>query len=642
VICNFPIPHPGEILHSVFARYNDRMHYRAVRAASRDLFGYEKLVRPIFPNGLENLVANLPPKPNYTVTSLINDHTLLPFYELFLPRGRVSLIRNAMATDDETPISTLLGLRNRILPTKCNCFCPCCIKDDREQFGECYWHRVHQLPGVEVCPSHNVYLQYCTLYANEATHAYEYVSAEKAISRLKNDPIGIKNSQYNDFLKIACDALWLLQNHDVTVDLSSVQKRLLILLAEKGFATYRGNLYTNKLLQSFRQFYPTNFLEQLHCELYETTHRNWLANLPHGKENVYGPTRHLLLIYFLGYRIETFLNLPIDQKPFGDGPWPCLNPVCNNYYKRCIQECEVIYLPAYGRYPRGRFSCECGFTYSRIGPDHTEKDQFRASKFKLYGPLWEQKLREIWKDPTINISQAAHILGVGQKVFKDQAKKFGLIVIRSLRRDVPVQKVEDSRTYVVRITDPVLLEKNRTIWLAEQVKTANISVKELKSKVPKIHRWLYSHDREWLLSNSPKPFRQGTSGPKPLQVLDQRDTQFATEVRSSALSIIHTHGSPTRLTKASISNSINQKSMILRNLDRLPLTAQTLTEFSETPEMFAIRRVQWLVGCYQQEGVCPTRGQFLSRGNLRSVQARWVSVKNAIDDALRHLNTIMA
>lgn len=37
-------------------------------------------------------------------------------------------------------------------------YCPACAANDREQYGEAYWHRIHQLIGIQVCPVHRCYL----------------------------------------------------------------------------------------------------------------------------------------------------------------------------------------------------------------------------------------------------------------------------------------------------------------------------------------------------------------------------------------------------------------------------------------------------------------------------------------------------
>jgi hypothetical protein len=38
-------------------------------------------------------------------------------------------------------------------------FCPLCTEEDEKQFGDRYWHRLHQVPGVEACPIHAVFLE---------------------------------------------------------------------------------------------------------------------------------------------------------------------------------------------------------------------------------------------------------------------------------------------------------------------------------------------------------------------------------------------------------------------------------------------------------------------------------------------------
>jgi hypothetical protein len=48
-----------------------------------------------------------------------------------------------------------------------------------------------------------------------------------------------------------------------------------------------------------------------------------------------------LLIQFLGYTAEEFFQLPNSPpdefKPFGEKPWPCLNPVCKRFQQPGIE-----------------------------------------------------------------------------------------------------------------------------------------------------------------------------------------------------------------------------------------------------------------------------------------------------------------
>jgi len=45
--------------------------------------------------------------------------------------------------------------------TECDAFfryCPACAVLDREKFGEAYWHRIHQITGINVCAIHGCLL----------------------------------------------------------------------------------------------------------------------------------------------------------------------------------------------------------------------------------------------------------------------------------------------------------------------------------------------------------------------------------------------------------------------------------------------------------------------------------------------------
>lgn len=38
-------------------------------------------------------------------------------------------------------------------------FCPECAKEDREKYGETFWHRAHQIQRIRVCPKHRCFLE---------------------------------------------------------------------------------------------------------------------------------------------------------------------------------------------------------------------------------------------------------------------------------------------------------------------------------------------------------------------------------------------------------------------------------------------------------------------------------------------------
>src|SRR5713101_341244 len=179
----FPDPYPGEIFYSFCARLCERAGYSKHRIAMRDLFGCEAVVASVaFPSHLDDLVARLPPGSVYTSDYLLVKHTLLPFYSPFLPLERVSRLRQDMCGRKGPAIHMRSGvMASRVPLPRWLRFCPQCVAEDRNRFGECYWHRVHQISGVELCPFHEVSLQESNAHATNKRTRHEYVSAERSI-----------------------------------------------------------------------------------------------------------------------------------------------------------------------------------------------------------------------------------------------------------------------------------------------------------------------------------------------------------------------------------------------------------------------------------------------------------------------------
>jgi hypothetical protein len=116
---------------------------------------------------------------------------------------------------------------------------------------------------------------------------------------------------------------------------------------------------------------------------------------------------------------------------------------------------------------------------------------------------------------------------------------------------------------------------------------------------------------------------------------ESRDTELAESIKLVAANLYSKVGKPTQITTAAIARALIQK-----HLDKLPLTAKILADLVETRETFAVRRIQWVVECYRQEGICPQRWQLVRRAGLRPEVELLPSVQNAINEALDVLKQI--
>jgi hypothetical protein len=157
----FPTLHPDELLYSGCARYFERGNFASVKSALFDLFGAATAGAIVdLPCRLSEFEAALPKGHGYKAERLIDKHTLAPLFCAFLPPERARRIRHDMLGNNGPALHRRIGLTANRVPFRDRLrFCPLCAREDIDHFVKPYWHRLHQLPGVEICPRHEVFLE---------------------------------------------------------------------------------------------------------------------------------------------------------------------------------------------------------------------------------------------------------------------------------------------------------------------------------------------------------------------------------------------------------------------------------------------------------------------------------------------------
>lgn len=631
----FPDPHPDELFYSLCARFSERMQYTTLRQVVEELFGDGQVIATVaFPSHLDELIDHLPPGSGYTPASLISDHTLLPFFGPFLPSKRLMRLHADMQGKHGPSLHMRAGVMASTVPLPSVLrYCPLCVEEDRTRFGETYWHRLFQVPGVLVCPSHQVWLEDSTVEIQHRQTRYTFVSAEQALQVLPPPRLVQESPTGQLLLALARDAVWLLQTHNPAPGLDVLHQRYLQELFEKRLATHHGRISMTALQEQFLSCYPHKVLQGLHCDFAPQRSDHWLARLVRKPKGAHHPLRHLLLMHFLGYSVADFFSFSAARQPFGERPWPCLNPVCRLYRKPAITSCQIVYPPSMGGHPTGFFTCACGFVYARSGPDTTPEDRSRRGKIIQFGLLWEETLRRLWHDPSFSVNAIARRLGVDPLTVKRSAVRLGLSFIRRHEEAlIQLKPVEPSHipTGEITLIDPA---SQREAWLAAMQAHPEWGTRALRGLLPGLYAWLYRHDRKWLQAHLPVR-RQVRC--KPRINWARRDKQFAEKVRNAAVVLKNTDLHPIRITVASIGRTIRQLALIQQHLDKLPLTAGAIAEVIETREDFALRRVQWATMTFLKRGYAPERWEFIQLAGLARV-ATWATVDQAIQSALHTL-----
>jgi hypothetical protein len=642
---HFPDPYPDEILYSVWARYGALVNYPSEADALEELFGKRQVGPSVdLPGHLQFFVRNLPHGHGYTLDFFLFHHTLLPLYCPFWSGQRLAQIQEHMMKGDKS-VHVDAGIANAggVLSPLWLRYCPLCAKAERAQWGECYWHRLHQAPGVAICPLHHLFLEESTIRARSALREGRLFPAERAIHPVEYR--SATSSPYFPFLmNLACDAQYLLEHRFAALDPHFLYHQYGALLAQRGFTTPGGRVRFRDFLRAFTDYYSEAFLATLHCtvKLQGPLDSEWLARItrlhPEGQGKfVCHPLYHLLAIRFLGSTLEAFLQqeFPVPH-PFGEGPWPCLNPVCEHYLERTIATYHLGETRVKGQ-AVGIFSCCCGYTYSRIGPDASPEDAFRKGRTRVYGSVWDKKLRTLWFNGTIRQKDIARLFRVNRYTINRQARRLNLPVPRWNARP----KVGGRRPK----RKPKGLSRYRSAWLALIKEGSEESWMRLREKAHGVYSWLHRHDREWLDAHSPRKKRADEQKPlthskqQPVfnsKVPKRDDARMAEAIKTQADTLLQTPGFPKRMSKARILREILQ-ARYLPPPKAIPFTTQTLQKVIETQEAFALRRIQWVLQQYLEEGVCPTRQQFIARAHFTKI-LRIQAVQRSLDEALERLS----
>jgi hypothetical protein len=554
------------------------------------------------PGRLGYFAGALPPGHGLTVDRIVEKYTLFPVYRPFLPPQRAQRVRDLMERAAVPQLKMAAGSSGtRVRRPACLRFCAACVEEDVSDFRGPYWHRVHQLPGVVVCPTHHVFLEDSSPRVRFRDNNFDYVSAERAIHTAAPRPVDQFDPTHRAFFNIARDAAWLLGQRGLCSSFTALRQRYVHAFFERGYCAYSGMVDRAKLTKRLRDHYGPDFLRLLRCELSEETDSNWASVFIKdlSKNKVHHPLQHLLLIHFLGFTAQSFFNMLAEYKPFGEGPRPCLNPVCDDYKKPTITAHALTFsYSKRGRRPVGIFGCACGFIYSRTGPDSSEEDKLSYDRVTSHGQTWDDSLRDLWDNSTLFLEEISLRLYGKRRLdykVKIQAERLGLRFPRQIETYRAAREFRRVRTFgppdtsLADISDNgkaagfsvELLERHRAAWLEVVKQNPYVSRTVLRDKFSRIYKWLAQYDGRWLKEHllPPKDHSFDWVG---------LDVRLAKAVREGA-EYIHLYPNPMRVTVYALGRYTDMYDHLRHNLDKLPQTATVLREVLETPGDFRER-----------------------------------------------------
>lgn len=133
----------------------------------------------------------------YSIEDLILNHTMFPQYARFMSADKKEVaLAELKHYCDPREVFTILPRNKGEVWLK---YCPQCVTEDRKAYGETYWHRIHQIRNMMICPIHK-----CKLVNSEVDIRSERIFAFNPAELSEKDTkpkyeynqILIKYSQY--------------------------------------------------------------------------------------------------------------------------------------------------------------------------------------------------------------------------------------------------------------------------------------------------------------------------------------------------------------------------------------------------------------------------------------------------------------
>lgn len=578
----FPTPYPDELLYSLIARFGNIMFPDNPIGLARCLFGNSSLRASIDLNShlkvfLERTNSFLP----YSESQLINAHTLYPYYSCFLNEDEKRKVLNSMLSGSGQGIHTRVGINaSGLKRPRFPKYCAQCYLEDLARISEAFWHRSHQLPGVNVCGIHNVILEIYEPKVNQLGTGYYLAPPD----RLKLDTI--RNNQCDTSLYIAKTSLDILLNQSFDINTINYRDHLISL----GY--YRNSKIDQaSILSRFTSFYEkgtlNNLIPQIGSDL------GWISEIIRRPQHVFNPIRHII---FSKFCFELPLkHFPISS-PFGRGPWTCYNKTSDHYLQNVVQQSDV-HVDRKSKRQIGVFTCKCGMIYTMSYVQNNDGLK-KYIRIKEFGETWGTRLKqEIESEKSLR--EIARILGTDAKTIK-----------------IKSETLFKTKTTVSTVADNLGDQKYQ--WTSAFKKDSSKTIKEARETMPSIYMALYRHANEWLLAFNAS--RRRTQKNQGTLRLDWHECDEAILAKlQDAVSYLNKSGFKGRLTKSLIAKVAGHQSQLMKsNINKLPKSSNYLLQKSESKDDFQKRRIRIAIHELKQIKMPLKRWRVIKQSQLRS------------------------
>lgn len=484
MISYFPDPYKDELYYSILARYHYHTGNTGLLQTMNELLGKYIKVNFELPKGVDYLTSKVQIfSEDYTRDYFINNHTVIPFVKPF----KTESWNKKLETDnfERTSVSLFRTKKGDVSSKEYLYYCSLCIDEQIREFGESYWNRIHQVPGVYVCTKHKLPLINYPVKLSDLRRM-DFILPSN-IHNIKFTPI-IKSEIYECLFKLAIDVEYILKKNFGFLPEEYFIQKYEALLGNKGLL-YPFSQRKKKLNKLIVDNYPKDFLDILDSSIDIADNNSWSPTMAGiYKINNLHPIRHILLMQLLCGSANEFFETEFTYEPFGRGPWTCMNPLSTHYLKSVVKNVDIN-INKYDGKIYGVMKCDCGYEY-RLR--EWESSPLEVNNFGVRvenrGEMWLRKFKRLIDD---------------NKTMKEISEITKMSWDTIVRRKEEISKLDDNNEREsIEVNEIAINYRKEYSKLREQY--PGLSRTELGRIDLSTYNWLIRNDREWYESNSPE------------------------------------------------------------------------------------------------------------------------------------------
>ncbi|MCT4594726.1 MAG: TnsD family Tn7-like transposition protein [Anaeromicrobium sp.] len=491
----FPRIYPEEIFYSVIARYHKHCGNVYFKSTYKDLFNKSSKGTQIdFPNNLDLVVSKLPNSINYTSESIIKNNTLYNCYLPFVPIQTQRKIIRIMKGQERSKTFGFVGMSTqKHLKRRHLFYCPICAKQDYKRFGESYFHRIHQIPGVNICNQHKCLL---TEYEKELKliGVGKYYDCDYNFLDLKIHYEEDSNYE-KELLNIANAFDYLLKKDLSHFNQLEIHKKYRFFMEQKDLIDRRGCIKHKDLHEQFTSYFTHKLLLELNCQIEYSHHiyNNWLSRISGKTAGVIEPIRHILFIQFLVGDIKAFFEERYDEEE-------SVKEKNFNEKRSKYRHTLKAFISKFPNTNRSNLSKKIRIEYRWLRKNDREWFEQNAPKSSTNKSINEKLLNEskrkilnfIINTPNCNRNQIINSYANEYKRIKVYDRTW---FEENMPKPIRNELCKDD------FYDKVRKYKSELLEYLKQNPNSNRS--ELRENLPKQYNWLYNNNIDWINENLP-------------------------------------------------------------------------------------------------------------------------------------------